>query len=109
VIDEHYKGITVHEEDSHDYLGMIMTHNVNDQKVTIDMRKYKSDCINEFQDQEPDEKITIVNTPATNNLFKTRSAEKISKRRSKIYHSTVAKLLFITKELDQIPNLQFCF
>ncbi len=94
---EHYKEITIHEEDSHDYLGMIMMHDIKDQKVTIDMRKYISDCIDEFQDQEPDEKIKTVNTPTTDNLFKTRSAEKISKRRSKIFHSTVAKLLFVAK------------
>jgi len=94
---EHFKEITVHEEDSHDYLGMIMMHDVKDQMVTIDMRKYISECVDKFQDQEPDEKIKTVNTPATDNLFKTRNAEKISKRRSKISHSTVAKLLFVAK------------
>jgi hypothetical protein len=66
---EHYKEITIHEEDSHDYLGMIMMHDIKDQKVTIDMRKYISDCLDGFQDQEPDEKIKTVNTPATDHLF----------------------------------------
>jgi hypothetical protein len=49
----------VHHKDSHDYLGMVMSHDVENKKVTIDMRK----CIQEFQDQEPDERIKLVNTP----------------------------------------------
>jgi hypothetical protein len=42
----------VHQENTHDYLGMVMSHDVENQKVTIDMRKYINDCMQEFQDAE---------------------------------------------------------
>ena len=43
-----YEEITVHDESSHDYLGMIMTHNVADQIIEIDMKKYIRECIKKF-------------------------------------------------------------
>jgi hypothetical protein len=91
----------VHQENTHDYLGMFMSHDVENQKVMIDMRKYMRkyihDCVQEFQDHDIDEKLHLVNTPATIHLFKTRNVEKISQRKSKIFHSAVAKLLFVAK------------
>ncbi len=95
---EKYREITVNDEVSHVYLGMIMLHNVERQTIEISMEKYINCCINEFVDEEPDERIKLVNTPATNYLFKTRGMEKVSQRRVKLFHSTVAKLLFIKKE-----------
>ena len=53
---EIYEEITVHAEDSHDYLGMIMTHDVKNKKVKIDMKRYICECIDEFEENEPDEK-----------------------------------------------------
>jgi hypothetical protein len=53
---EIYEEITVHAEDSHDYLGMIMTHDVKNKKVKIDMKRYIWECIDEFEENEPDEK-----------------------------------------------------
>jgi hypothetical protein len=35
-----YGEITVHEGDEHDYLGMIMTHNRENNSVRINMEKY---------------------------------------------------------------------
>jgi len=59
----------VHQENTHDYLGMFMSHDVENQKVMIDMRKYMRkyihDCVQEFQDHDIDEKLHLVNTPAT--------------------------------------------
>jgi hypothetical protein len=43
-----HEEIMVHEEDSHDYLGMIMTHDIQNQTIKIDMKKYISGCIEEF-------------------------------------------------------------
>ena len=40
-----YQQITVHEEKSHDYLGMIMMHDVKNQSIRIDMKKYKADVL----------------------------------------------------------------
>jgi len=63
-----YKEITVHEKDSHDYFWMIM-----------------------------DERMRPVHTPASNYLFRVRDVEKISRRRVGLFHSVVAKLLFVAK------------
>jgi hypothetical protein len=38
-----------------------------------------------------------VNTPATNYLFRIREVEKVSKQRIGLFHSMVAKLLFVVK------------
>jgi hypothetical protein len=62
------------------------------------MKKYIVGTIEEFAEEEPEETLKIVTTPATNNLFRTQMDEKkIPKRRATIYHSTVAKLLFVAK------------
>ncbi|MFN9979260.1 MAG: hypothetical protein ACK53Y_05070, partial [bacterium] len=54
--------------------------------------------IEEFSGEEPKESLKIVTTAATNNLFRTRmDVEKLSKRGATIYHSKVAKLLFVAK------------
>jgi len=94
-----YQEITVHKELSHDYLGMIMTHDHDKQCITIDMQKYILDCVSKFEEEFPEEKLKPVATPATNSLFKVRNdnAIKLSKERAKIFHSTVAKLLFVAK------------
>jgi hypothetical protein len=87
----------VHEEKSHDYLGMIMMHDVKNQSIRIDMKKYISRCIDEFINEEPDEVMRPVNTPAANYLFRIRDVEKFSKLRVGLFHSMVAKLLFVAK------------
>jgi len=94
-----YKEITVHEGDEHDYLGMIMTHDREQGSVKINMKKYIEGTIETFLDEEPDEKLSQVMTPATNNLFWTRDGEsaKLSKKRAGVFHATVAKLLFVAK------------
>jgi hypothetical protein len=92
-----YKEITVHEKDSHDYFWMIMTRNIQNQTVKIDMKKYIRGCIEEFIEEEPDERMRPVHTPASNYLFRVRDVEKISRRRVGLFHSVVAKLLFVAK------------
>jgi hypothetical protein len=67
-----YDEITVHKGDEHDYLGMVMTHNRENNSVKINMEKYIEGILDMFQMDEPDEPLKIVVTPATNNLFKTR-------------------------------------
>jgi hypothetical protein len=76
---------------------MIMTHNREKQTVDVDMKKYIASCVKELRKDEPDEKIRLVNTPATNFLFRTRDTQKLSKKRARIFHSFVAKLLFVVK------------
>ena len=93
-----YREIKVHDGDVHDYLGMVMEHNRETKTVKINMKKYILEVMETFQEEEPEERLKSVTTPATNNLFKTRgNVEKLSKRRASIFHSTVAKLLFVAK------------
>jgi hypothetical protein len=92
-----YEEITVNKEESDDYLGMIMTHDRENQVINIDMRKYILSCIEEFRTDEPDERIHLVNTPATNFLFRTRDVQELSKKRASLLHSIVVKFLFIAK------------
>ncbi len=75
-----YQEITVHEDETHDYIGMIMMHEIETQQKKIDI----NDCLESFIEEEPDEKRKPVNIPETNYLFKTRegSVEKILKRKS---------------------------
>jgi len=94
-----YKEITVHKGDEHDYLGMIMTHDREQGYVKINMMKYIEGTIETFLEEEPDQKLKQVLTPATNNFFRTRNDEcdKLSKKRAGTFHATVAKLLFVAK------------
>jgi hypothetical protein len=92
-----YQEITVNDGDTHDYLGMIMTYDKVRKCMKINMEKYIEGILSGFRDDDPDEKVKPVSTPATNNLFKTRETDKLSKRRAGIFHTIVAKLLFVAK------------
>jgi len=94
-----YDEITVYEGDEHDYLGMIMTHDKENNRVKINMEKYIEGIIDVILMDEPDEQLKTVATPATNNLFKIRNEDgmKLSKTCSGIFHATVAKFLFVAK------------
>jgi len=92
-----YQEITIHEGDTHDYLGMIMTYDKVRKCIKINMEKYIEGILSGFRDDDPDEKVKPVSTPDTNNLFKTRETDKLSKRRAGIFHTIVAKLLFMAK------------
>jgi hypothetical protein len=92
-----YQEITVHESDTHDYLGMIMIYNKVRKCMKMNMEKYIEGILSGFRDDDPDKKVKPVSTPATNNLFETRETVKLSKRRAGIFHTIVAKLLFVAK------------
>jgi len=93
-----YQEITVHEGDTHDYLGMVMIYDRERKAIKINMEKYIEGIINGLYKDEPNENIEPVTTPATNNLFKTRTnVNKLSKRRAGVFHTIVAKLLFDAK------------
>jgi hypothetical protein len=94
-----YNEVTVHEEEIHDYLGMIMEHDRKAGSVKINMRAYIEGTIIALYEDEPDEKLREVSTPVTNNLFKIREGEveKLSHKRAKTFHSLVARLLFVAK------------
>jgi hypothetical protein len=78
---------------------MIMTHDRAKQSVTINMEKYISDCIITFEQEEKEYTIKPAITPANTYSFKTRSngVDKLSMKRANLFHSTIAKLLFVAK------------
>jgi hypothetical protein len=99
---EIYGELTVNIGMEHDYLGMLITYHPDKQSVTINMKSYIEGCIEEFEQENPEIKIKTVATPATENLFKVqKGAEQekllLSKSKAMIFHSTVAKLLFLSK------------
>ncbi len=97
---EIYGEITVHSGLEHDYLGMILTYHPGQQSVTLNMTKYVEGCIEEFEMENAGILLKKVVTPATSNLFRIRNhneVKKISVNQAKMFHSTVAKLLFLAK------------
>ncbi len=95
-----YGELTVHWGPEHDYLGMIITYHPDHKKITLNMQKYVEGIIDEFEDGNPNQKIKLVKTPATDNLFRIRKQvdnNMLSTDKAKQFHSTVAKLLFLAK------------
>ncbi len=66
-----YKEITVHRGPTHDYFGMVMTYDQETQSVRIDMERYIEECIKDFEEERQEKTLKKVNTPATDNVFKT--------------------------------------
>jgi hypothetical protein len=95
-----YGEITVHWGPEHDYLGMALKYNTDQKKITLSMRTYIEGCIKEFEQENPEQVVKVVTTPATENLFCIRvdtDAVWILKQKAVQFHSTVAKLLFLAK------------
>ncbi len=70
-----YGEITVHWGPDYDYLGMILMNHPEKNKVALSMRGYVEGCIEEFEQENPNQALKIVMTPATDNLFQVRSGE----------------------------------
>ncbi len=95
-----YGEITVHWGPEYSYLGMLITTYPEQKKITLSMSGYVKGCLDEFEQDNGDQVIKVVVTPATENLFKVRSegeAVVLSKNKAAIFHSVVAKLLFLAK------------
>ncbi len=95
-----YGEITVHLGPEHDYLGVILTYHPEQKKITLNMSKYTEGCIEEFENYDETQVLKIVTTPATDNLYRIRKEDEtslLSTERKNIFHSTVAKLLFLAK------------
>ena len=90
----------------HDYLGMILDYSSKGE-VKIDMTRYVKEMIKEFPVKF--EKDDTAATPATEDLFKTDDSENLDKQQAEIFHTTVAKGLFVSKRsrLDIQPTIAF--
>jgi Reverse transcriptase (RNA-dependent DNA polymerase) len=85
--------LSVHTGDVHDYLGMTIDFS-GEGKVVFRMVDY----IQNMLDELPDDFDGTAATPATSYLFKTReSATKLGVELSDLFHSNVAKLLYLAQ------------
>ena len=78
----------------HDYLGMTLDFSVKG-KVKIDMRKYVANMLESFR--ESFELTTTADTPAAGNLFEAGSGEELDREQREMFHTFVAKCLFLCK------------
>ena len=92
--------LTVNHGPVHDYLGMTVDYS-QPGKVRIGMDQYVRDLI----DNMPDNIIGLCRTPAADHLFRVSDHPKLLlKDEAEFFHSTVAKLLFISKRAR--PDIQ---
>ncbi len=97
---EIYGEITMHPGNEHDYLGMILKYDRDKKMVHINMKKYIDGCLEEFKEDVPGMVYKKVASPASEYLFQVceMNGMKIPVERAKVFHSTVAKLLFVAKQ-----------
>ena len=115
VIDGFIKWCRMHYEDAvkriapsrgkiHDYLGITLDYSLPG-KVQLYMIQYIESVLKEFKFSEEVKSHKKVNTPAAAHLFQVNpEATPLSKEKKEEFHTTVAKLLFLTKRTR--PDLQ---
>lgn len=89
----------------HTYVGMDLDFS-NEGKVEVTMIEYLNETLEDF----PEEIVGTGSTPVSLFLFTVNeSAEKLNKKDAKVFHTTVAKLLFVTKKArgDTITAISF--
>ena len=94
-----YKVVEPTRGKKHDYLGMLVDFTEKG-KVKIDMIKYVESMIEDF----PVKINKISKTPAAENLLDIGTGKLLDKARSEVYHTTVAKGLFLCKRSR--PDIQ---
>ena len=93
--------VTAHRGMKHDYLGMELDYSTKGE-LHVGMCKYVSNMCDEFPI-----KITAkdtAKTPAGDNLFEEGSSAKLDSKRAEIFHTWVAKALFLCKRAR--PDIQ---
>jgi hypothetical protein len=105
-IKSHFGELVISRGNEHTLLGMHITMNRKKKQVEIEMQDQLQEAIDLFG-EEVDEKAT---SPATKNLFTVNDkCEQLDEAKSEIFHSVVAKLLFIMKRArpDLEPTISF--
>ena len=88
------------------FLGMDITFNDNDGTVTILMKKYLEEAIAD----SGMEASKVAPTPAKKDLFTVdNGSELLDKRQGEIFHSIVAKLLYVSKRACTDAQLAIAF
>jgi len=98
--------MTVTRGKHHVFLGMDITFNDNDGTVTILMKEYLKEAItNSGMDVSK-----VAPTPAKKDLFTVdNGSEQVDKRQDEIFHSIVAKLLYVSKRARKDARLAIAF
>ena len=87
-----FKHIEIHEGPVYSYLGMSWDYSVPGE-VKLSMEGFIADLI-KWSEIEG-----TAASPAANHLFDVRDAEKLSKDKAELFHSTTAKLLYLSKRV----------
>mgnify|MGYP002176679840 FL=1 len=93
--------VTAHRGKIHQYLGMEIDYS-EDNKVKINMSKYVEDMLNDFPQKF--KSTEVAKTPAGDGLFNQGQGGKLNQERADIYHTTVARGLFLCKRAR--PDIQ---
>ena len=93
--------VKIHRGKVHDYLGMVFDYREKG-KVKVDMSEYVKDMLEEFPEKLKSSDTAM--TPAGEKLFDKGSAKKLTKERAKVFHTVVAKGLFVSKRAR--PDIQ---
>lgn len=98
------KKVTATRGTKHVYLGMLLDYSVPGE-VKVDMTDYVRDMIADF----PEDLKGSVSTPATENLFKVTTSKLLDPLKAEVFHTFVAKSLFLTKwaRPDILPTTAF--
>jgi hypothetical protein len=92
-IEKHFGELVISRGKSHDFLGMNVTIR-KDKKVSIDQHQQVEEVLKDFGPTGT----RYVSSPCASHLWKTRDdAKMLSEQQAEKFHSTVAKLLYITK------------
>ena len=93
-IEEVYGKMTVNHTDKHEYVGMHFEYLRNKKAVVFTMENHLEEALDSF----PDDTNKVVSTPAAVHLFEVdETCTKLTEKDRSIFHSIVAKLLFVSK------------
>jgi hypothetical protein len=93
--------VTIHRGKAHDYLGMQLDYSVKG-KVKVGMIEYVSEMLKHFPQTFKENEVAT--TPASNALFNEGQGRKLHQERADMYHTMVAKALFLCKRAR--PDIQ---
>jgi hypothetical protein len=93
--------VTIHRGKTHDYLGMQLDFSVKG-NVKVGMIEYVSEMLKHFPQTFKGNKVAT--TPASDALFNEGQGRKLHQERADMYHTMVAKALFLCKRVR--PDIQ---
>ena len=86
--------VAVSEEGEYDYLGVRISHDRNNKTVKVNSHQYVENMLKSLESDIPD--ITQSDSPSGKDLFELNAeSPQLSTGKAKLYHSVVAKLLWI--------------